>query len=275
MQIKDIMTKDVISVTPEAEISKVSDIIYSHRFHGVPVVSGKKVVGLITESDFFLKKYDDIYFPTYLKFLEESQVTRQLPDDLKEKIKALSEATAKDIMTTDPAVFSAESDVTTLMEKVKETKFTTFPVVDDDGNLAGIVTLADYLGTVRKNSRQMKSRLQKDSARNIDRIADELGNFWQDRVIVVSKKKVQTWKGLTFLGLATVILLAISIFFITRSQITCAPEGGSFAPLECQQYSYGPWSQCGPENTQTREVVKKFPPNCSNGAIPVLLQPCQ
>lgn len=275
MQIKDIMTKDVISVTPETEISKVSDIIYSHRFHGVPVVDGKKVVGLITESDFFLKKYDDIYFPTYLKFLEESQVTRQLPDDLKKKIKALSEATAKDIMTADPAVFSAESDVTVLMEKVKETKFTTFPVVDNNGNLSGIVTLADYLGTVRKNSRQMKSRLQKDSARNIDRIADELGNFWQDRVMVVSKKKVQTWKGLTFLGLATAILLAISIFFITKSQITCAPEGGNFTPLECQQYSYGPWSQCGPENTQTREIKKKFPPNCSNGALPILLQPCQ
>jgi CBS domain-containing protein len=276
MQIKDIMTKDVISVSPETEIPRVSDIIYTHRFHGMPVVdTSQKIVGLITESDFFLKKYDDIYFPTYIKFIEESHATRYLPDELKKNIEALLKATAKDIMTADPITLSPEDDVTALMEKVKETKFTTFPVADGDGKLIGIVTLADYLGTVRKNSRQMKNRLRNDSARSIDRMASGLDNFWQDRVVLVSKRKVQTWKGLTFLGLATVILLAISIFLITKNQVSCEAEGGNFTPLECQQYAYGPWSQCGPEHSQTREIEKKFPANCSGGSIPILIQPCQ
>ncbi|MFA7319427.1 MAG: CBS domain-containing protein [Parcubacteria group bacterium] len=276
MQIKEIMTRDVISVSPETDISKISDILYTNRFHGVPVIDKDKlIVGLITESDFFLKKYDDIYFPTYIKFMKESRMTRYLPEELKKDIEALLKSAAKDIMTADPITFSSEDDVAALMEKVKETKFTTFPVVDETKRLIGIITLADYLGTVRKNSRQMENRLQNDSVRNIDRMASGLGDFWQDRVMIVSKKKIRTWKGLTFLGLATVILLAISLVFITKNQVSCAPEGGNFSPLECQQYIYGTWSQCGPQNTQTREIEKKFPPNCSGGAIPILIQPCQ
>jgi len=271
MLIKEIMTTDVISVSPETKISEISEILSSNRFHGVPVVGNGKVVGLITESDFFLKNFNNIYFPTYLKFLEESRAKESLPEDLKKKIAELAEAKAEDIMTERPITFSPETDVAILMEKIKETKFTTFPITDKNGALVGIVTLADYLGTVRKNSRQMEV----GSSRNIDRLAGELGNFWQDKVIVTSKKKVRTWKGLTFLGIISVILLAGSVFFIAKSQLDCKNAEDNSISLECQQYSYTDWSACGPQNTQTREIMNKFPPNCSGGAIPILVKPCE
>lgn len=271
MLIKEIMTTDVVSVSPETKISEISEILSTNRFHGVPVVENNKVIGLITESDFFLKNFDNIYFPTYLKFLEESRAKESLPEDLKSKIAELAEAKAADIMTGNPITFSPETDVVVLMEKIKETKFTSFPIVDEEKNLVGIVTLADYLGTVKKNSRQMKA----GSSRNIDRLAGELGNFWQDKVVITSKKKVRTWKGLTFLGILTVVLLAFSVFFITKNQLSCNSTEDNSSSLECQQYSYTDWSACGPQKTQTREIVKRFPPNCSGGTVPILVQPCQ
>ncbi|MDR3558950.1 MAG: CBS domain-containing protein [Candidatus Pacebacteria bacterium] len=274
MQIKDIMTRDVVTVSPETAIAKVSDLMFTNRFHGVPVTEGKKVVGLITEDDFFLKKFDDIYFPTYLKFLEESQVAEHLPSDLKKKIETLATAKAEDIMTANPLTLSVEDDVATLMDKVKETKFTTFPVVDSEKNIVGIVTLADYLGTVRKGSRQMETRLKEDSDREIDKIAGELGNFWQNGVVVASRKKVRTWKGLTFLGLVAVVLLVIALIFVTKNQVSCGPESSDYVPLECQNFAYSNWNTCN-QGIQTRQVIKKFPPHCSGGAMPILTQPCK
>jgi|GEM_PF-433921 len=275
MKIKEIMTSNVIAVSPETSVSKVSDIIYTNRLHGVPVVKRKKVIGIITESDFFLKKYDDIYFPTYIKFLEENQIAKYLSDDLKKKIKVLSEAKAKDIMTKNPLTFFANDDVAALMDKIKDTKFTSFPVINDAKNIIGIVTLADYLGTVRKNSRRMKKRLEKDPVRNIDKIVNDLDNLWQDKVTFISKKKIHTWRGLTFLGLITLALFTIVFVFFSQIQINYKVGNKNFVPLDCQKYSYGPWSKCNKQEIQTRRVIKKFPPNCSEGIVPDLMQSCQ
>jgi len=55
MKVKDIMTKDVIFVSPETKINKVADKLIKHRIHGVPVIKEGKLVGIITETDFFTK----------------------------------------------------------------------------------------------------------------------------------------------------------------------------------------------------------------------------
>src|SRR5271169_955874 len=155
MKVKDIMITNVFYVSSGASISEVSDIIFKNRIHGVPVLRGRKVVGIITEDDFFLKNYDDLYLPSYIKFLNQNKVANNLPGDLREKIIKLLGTKAKDIMTKDPITVSPETDVTELMAEIKKNKFVTFPVTDQDKNMLGVVTLADVLGTVRKGSREM------------------------------------------------------------------------------------------------------------------------
>lgn len=274
MKIKEIMTSDVITVSPETKVTDVSDILTSNHFHGIPVVEDEKVVGIITESDFFLKKYDDIYFPTYIKFLEENNLAEHLPDNLREKIETLSEAKARDIMTENPWVFSAEDSVSVFMDKVKGTKFTTFPVVDADGKITGIVTLADYLGTMKKNSQRMKNHLKTGYDRNIDRVTEDLEDLWRKNVVILSKKKIRTWKGVAFLGFAAVFLLAVSFIVIAKNQLTNQTESGEYIPMECQKYAYGPWGECDAEGFQSREITERFPQNCSGGLIPDQIQPC-
>lgn len=48
-----IMTRDVITVTPETSIVEVAQLMLAHKIGGVPVVSDGRVVGIITESDLF------------------------------------------------------------------------------------------------------------------------------------------------------------------------------------------------------------------------------
>lgn len=47
----DMMIKQPITVSPEDDIEIAAQIIYKHKISGLPVTRGRKLVGIITESD--------------------------------------------------------------------------------------------------------------------------------------------------------------------------------------------------------------------------------
>ena len=51
IRIKDVMIKDPITVDPETPLEEAAKILYRHAIGGVPVVEGKKVVGVLTVRD--------------------------------------------------------------------------------------------------------------------------------------------------------------------------------------------------------------------------------
>ncbi|MEO7909536.1 MAG: CBS domain-containing protein [Roseiflexaceae bacterium] len=53
LPIGDIMTRDLVTVTPDMPIIEVAQRLLEHRIGGVPVVENERVIGVITESDLF------------------------------------------------------------------------------------------------------------------------------------------------------------------------------------------------------------------------------
>lgn len=54
LQLKKIMTRDPITISPEASIGQAARTMLEHRISGLPVVDNAgKLVGIITESDIF------------------------------------------------------------------------------------------------------------------------------------------------------------------------------------------------------------------------------
>lgn len=51
LQVEDIMTREVITVTPETSIEDAAWLLLSHRIGGLPVLEGEELVGIITETD--------------------------------------------------------------------------------------------------------------------------------------------------------------------------------------------------------------------------------
>lgn len=149
MQVKDIMKTEVVSVTPDTNITEVAEILTRHRFHGVPVVENKKLVGIITEDDFFIKDSSRLYLPSYIGLLKETRMAGEIPEDKKEKITKLMNATARDIMSSQCRSVSPETELEELLKIFQETKFTTLPVTESNGTLAGIVTLIDVIGLIK------------------------------------------------------------------------------------------------------------------------------
>lgn len=54
LHVKDIMTEEVITTSPDTPVEEAAQLMVVHRIGGLPVVSGRgEVVGIITETDIF------------------------------------------------------------------------------------------------------------------------------------------------------------------------------------------------------------------------------
>ena len=51
VSIEDVMIKDPVTIAPDASLEEAAKLIYSHKIGGLPVVKGKKLVGIITIVD--------------------------------------------------------------------------------------------------------------------------------------------------------------------------------------------------------------------------------
>lgn len=57
MKIGDVMTRDVISVTPETPLRQLAEVLNEHRISGVPVVdSAGTCIGVVSEADLLAKQ---------------------------------------------------------------------------------------------------------------------------------------------------------------------------------------------------------------------------
>lgn len=146
MKIKDAMTREVISVSKDMMITNVANILLEHKIHGVPVVDEKnRVVGIITETDFFMKDAVALYIPAYIDILngpagQDKQVMESIP-----AAERLVRARASDIMTPRCVTLPEEADFKDLLAAVRLHHYKTFPVTNYENVLIGIVTLVDVV----------------------------------------------------------------------------------------------------------------------------------
>ncbi len=139
MNVRDIMTTNIISVKPTSSAQAVADLITAHKIHAVPIVNELfELEGIVAEGDFFYGRSGPVSMASYL-------VNRLTAKKGTVKGKSLSEITVGEIMTT-PCVsilptLSIEEAGCICVEK----SFNTIPVVDENNTLLGIVTAHDIL----------------------------------------------------------------------------------------------------------------------------------
>ena len=51
LEAKEVMTKQVVTVTPKTTIEEAAKLLLAHRIGGLPVVEGVTLVGIVTETD--------------------------------------------------------------------------------------------------------------------------------------------------------------------------------------------------------------------------------
>ncbi len=124
MLIRDWMTTDVITATPETSMLKVSKMMKEYDIRRVPVVDAQnKVVGIVSDRD-----------------VKDASPSKATTLDMHELYYLLSEIKVRDIMTPDPVTVEVRDTVERVALLMEERAIGGLPVVDDEGSLAGIIT---------------------------------------------------------------------------------------------------------------------------------------
>ena len=143
---KDIMTKEIITVSPETEITQAANLLLEKRINGVPVVNAAgKLVGILCQSD-LIAQQKSIPIPSLFTLLDGyiSLKTSKRMDKEVEKIAATKVAEA---MTADPVTVDPETDIEKVAVLMVEKNYHTLPVIEA-GELVGILGKEDVLRTL-------------------------------------------------------------------------------------------------------------------------------
>ncbi len=149
--VRDIMTKEVITVVPSTAVAKIADALVSHDLTGVPVIKKGVLLGIVTDSDLVAQK-SNIHPPQYLSAMHSFIMLRSNASVEKE-IQKLLGSKAEDIMTSPVVTVKPSDSIEKLATKLFETKANPIPVVED-GKLVGIVSRHDLLKLIAREAAQ-------------------------------------------------------------------------------------------------------------------------
>lgn len=140
MKIKEIMTKDVTTISADGDAFDALTLLQKMEISGLPVVDhNNKLVGMFTE-----KEAISYIMPSYVgnvgRFIyeENPKATKRKITQLK-KMK-VSELMRKDVITTTQETTLCEVAKAMIIQKVRR-----IPVLDEFGKLIGIVARGDVL----------------------------------------------------------------------------------------------------------------------------------
>ncbi len=153
-KIKDMMTKDVITVSPDASIYDCAKLLGEKRISGVPVVDGGgEVVGILSEADIMklIESQDisiNLILPSPLDVLELPVRMKLGLDELVKGVKKAASARVRDIMMEGVMTISPEEDISKAAKIMADKNVNRLPVMDEKGGLVGIVTRGDIIGAI-------------------------------------------------------------------------------------------------------------------------------
>jgi len=127
------MKKPVITVTPDTLLDDALMTMHENHIRRLPVIDDGKLVGLVTRHG-----------------VREAIPETVVPLSIWGIHYQLSKMKVRDVMITDVVTVKLDNTIEEVAILSEEHKIGTFPVVDDRGNLVGIITNTDLLHVMVK-----------------------------------------------------------------------------------------------------------------------------
>jgi acetoin utilization protein AcuB len=133
MNVRDCMKSPVFTVTPDTLMDDALETMREKHVRRLPVVENGKLVGLVTRN-----------------IIGEAIPSSPTPLTLWGIHYQLSRMKVRDVMITDVIVVHPDDTIKEVLALIEKHRIGTFPVVDDNGNLVGILTSTDLLHIMTK-----------------------------------------------------------------------------------------------------------------------------
>ena len=131
IEVKHIMTTDLITADPDETIDAVRHKLIANHIQHIPVVEGKKILGIISKGDIHRMEHHFTLFQSE-KALESN---RQI----------FSTILAAEIMTKSLVKLKDTDSATIAVDLFRGNMFHALPVVNDKDQLVGMITPIDLL----------------------------------------------------------------------------------------------------------------------------------
>jgi CBS domain-containing protein len=194
MQVKDVMTRSVISVEAKESILTAARLMLQNRISGLPVVDAEgELVGIVTEGDFLRRSEIGTRRrrPKWLEFIVG-------PGKLADEYVHAAGRKVDDIMTHDPFFTTESASLETVVELMERHHIKRLPVMHG-GKIVGIVSRANLMHALASLARGDAQAATGDDATIRDRILAALGQeHWAPRPnVVVKNGVVELWGVIT------------------------------------------------------------------------------
>lgn len=124
--VADYMTRDMLVTEPTVSLRELELLFAEHDFNAFPVVEAGRLIGLVTKFD-FLKAF--VFSPSRIVPPYDELMAR----------------TVGDVMTAAVVDVRPEAPLTRVLQLMVDLRARSFPVVDRDGHLVGIISREDIM----------------------------------------------------------------------------------------------------------------------------------
>lgn len=143
MTAKDLMSRSVISISPEASLRELADLLVLHRINGVVVSNAPGgFLGVVGEHD-LIHHEKPLHIPTVVS-LFDAWLFLEPPSHLKKEIERLAATQVGDIYQHNPSTVAPETQIAELAGIFEKTGADILPVLEK-GKLVGVLGRGDLV----------------------------------------------------------------------------------------------------------------------------------
>lgn len=142
LKAKDIMTKDVVTVSPDTTVEELGRLFIEKGISGAPVVDADgRLFGIVTEND-LISKNSRLHIPTILRLFDA-----YIPlgtSKLETEIKRMTASTVGEVCTRKVVTINEETLIDEIATIMNDKRIHLLPVLKD-GRVVGIVGKKDLI----------------------------------------------------------------------------------------------------------------------------------
>lgn len=140
LRIGNLMTRDVITVTPDTSLAEAAHLLVTHRISGLPVVDAEqRLLGVITEADFLRAMGVPSHHPTHSLWQTLETMFSHQPE-IHEPT-----GTVADLMISNVVTVKPEQTLHDVIEVMKHNRIKRVVVCDDERKVLGMITRSDLV----------------------------------------------------------------------------------------------------------------------------------
>lgn len=151
----DLMTKKVITLTPDMNLVEMDTVLLKRGVSGAPVVERRQLVGVASQVDIIRAVWEGHHeahqHPPYYSSLYPIPLSaiEYMAKDAPQLAEQLTGKKVRDIMTTDPLVAHPDDPIEKIAERMVSDQIHRLPIIDpDSGDLVGLISSLDLVRAI-------------------------------------------------------------------------------------------------------------------------------